>query len=132
MTRTHGRNLSAPNTTTSVKFTALWTRGFTHILFCCLFCASAQAQEIVVGSKKFTESVVWRYGCGVSQSGSSVNASVTHRRELGGTRVLWNALIKGEVDLYPDYTGTLSREILAGENLRMKRIFALGWQRWTL
>ncbi len=115
MTRTHGRNLSAPNTTTSVKFTALWTRGFTHILFCCLFCASAQAQEIVVGSKKFTESVV--LGEVLSHIGRSVNASVTHRRELGGTRVLWNALIKGEVDLYPDYTGTLSQEILAGENL---------------
>ena len=45
MTRTH-------DTTTSAKFTALC------ILLCCLFCASAQAQEIVVGSKKFTESVV--------------------------------------------------------------------------
>ena len=68
-----------------------------------------------MGSKKFTESVV--LGEVLSHIGRSVNASVTHRRELGGTRVLWNALIKGEVDLYPDYTGTLSQEILAGENL---------------
>ncbi len=99
-----------PNTTTSVKFTALC------ILFCCLFCTSTQAQEIVVGSKKFTESVI--LGEVLSHIGRSVNASVTHRRELGGTRVLWNALIAGDIDLYPDYTGTLSREILAEENLR--------------
>ena len=32
--------------------------------------------------------------------------------------MLWNALIAGDIDLYPDYTGTLSREILAEENLR--------------
>lgn len=37
-----------------------------------------------------------------------------HRRSLGGTRVLWEALLRGDVDAYPEYTGTISREILGG------------------
>jgi osmoprotectant transport system permease protein len=41
-----------------------------------------------------------------------------HQRSLGGTRVLWNALLKGEIDAYPEYTGTISAEILAGTGLR--------------
>jgi osmoprotectant transport system permease protein len=37
-----------------------------------------------------------------------------HRRALGGTRVLWEALVRGDLDAYPDYTGTVAREILGG------------------
>jgi hypothetical protein len=33
-----------------------------------------------------------------------------------GTRLVWDALRSGAVDLYPDYTGTLAEEILAGED----------------
>jgi osmoprotectant transport system permease protein len=77
---------------------------------------STQAQEVVVGSKMFTESVV--LGEVMSHLGRNAGASVIHRRELGGTRVLWSALLKGDIDLYPEYTGTLSQEILAGENLK--------------
>ena len=63
----------------------------------------------------FTESVV--LGEVLSHLGRNADASVMHRRSLGGTRVLWSALLKGDIDLYPEYTGTLSQEILAGENL---------------
>jgi osmoprotectant transport system permease protein len=41
-----------------------------------------------------------------------------HRRELGGTTVLWEALRRGELDLYPEYTGTLRQELLASRGLR--------------
>jgi len=37
-----------------------------------------------------------------------------HIRELGGTRTLWQALQSGDIDLYPEYTGTLLEEILSG------------------
>jgi osmoprotectant transport system permease protein len=37
---------------------------------------------------------------------------VTHRRELGGTLVLWQALTAGEIDVYPEFTGTLTYDIL--------------------
>ena len=32
---------------------------------------------------------------------------------LGGTRVLWNSLKKGELDIYPEYSGTLIQEIFS-------------------
>ena len=38
-----------------------------------------------------------------------------HRRELGGTRVLWEALRVRQIDVYPEYTGTISEELLRGE-----------------
>lgn len=50
-----------------------------------------------------------------TQLAASTGAPAQHRPALGGTRILWEALQGGEVDLYPDYTGTLAREILAGE-----------------
>src|SRR5205823_6355753 len=41
--------------------------------------------------------------------------AASHRRELGGTRILWEALRAGQIDVYPEYTGTLSQELLPGE-----------------
>jgi osmoprotectant transport system permease protein len=69
--------------------------------------------EVVVGSKKFTESVV--LGDIAAQLIGSAGVEVEHRRELGGTRILWSALLAGEIDIYPEYTGTLREEILAGQ-----------------
>jgi osmoprotectant transport system permease protein len=37
---------------------------------------------------------------------------------LGGTRLLWNALRQGEIDVYPEYTGTISQEIFARQGLQ--------------
>ncbi len=72
--------------------------------------------EVKVGSKKFTESVI--LGELITYLARSAGADVVHRRELGGTRVLWNALLGGEIDVYPEYTGTISGEILAGSGIR--------------
>lgn len=71
------------------------------------------APRVVVGSKKFTESVV--LGEMAAQLAAAAGARAEHRRELGGTRILWEALLRGDLDVYPEYTGTLRREILAGE-----------------
>lgn len=72
-------------------------------------------QKIEIGSKKFTESVI--IGEIIQQYLSSQNILSTHQKQLGGTRVLWNAIRKGDIDIYPDYTGTLQYEIFAGENV---------------
>jgi osmoprotectant transport system permease protein len=40
-----------------------------------------------------------------------------HRDQLGGTRVLWNALLQDEIQLYPEYTGTIRYEILQNPDL---------------
>jgi osmoprotectant transport system permease protein len=74
---------------------------------------AARAVEVRVGSKAFTESLV--LGEMATQLARSAGAAAVHRRSLGGTRVLWEALQRGDVDVYPDYTGTLAREILASE-----------------
>ncbi|MFT3924077.1 MAG: glycine betaine ABC transporter substrate-binding protein [Myxococcales bacterium] len=75
-----------------------------------LACESAEAPSLRVGSKQFTESVVLaELAAGVARA---TGAQVEHRAALGGTRVLWRALERGEIDLYPEYTGTLTREIL--------------------
>jgi osmoprotectant transport system permease protein len=71
--------------------------------------------EVKVGSKKFTESVI--LGEIVTELSRSEGSATLHRKELGGTRVLWDALLKGEIDIYPEYTGTISREILAGKGI---------------
>jgi osmoprotectant transport system permease protein len=68
-----------------------------------------------IGSKKFTEGVI--LGEIAVQLARLRNSNVSYLRELGGTRILWNALIKGDIDLYPEYTGTIKEEILSGKNI---------------
>lgn len=68
-----------------------------------------------VGSKKFTEGVILGEVARLALERAGVEA--THRRELGGSRILWDALKAGEIDIYPDYTGTLRFEILSGQRI---------------
>lgn len=78
--------------------------------------AFATEEEVIrVGSKKFTESVV--LGEMTRLLAESAQSQATHLRELGGTQILWNALLAGEVDAYAEYTGTLFKEILVNENI---------------
>jgi osmoprotectant transport system permease protein len=68
---------------------------------------------VKVGSKVFTESVV--LGELTTQELLAAGIQAVHRRELGGTRILWDALERGDLDVYPEYTGTLSEEIFSGK-----------------
>ena len=70
--------------------------------------------EVRVGSKKFTESVV--LGEIVTQMVRSTGAHAEHRAQLGGTQVLWHALLADEIDLYPEYTGTIREDIVPGKS----------------
>jgi len=72
----------------------------------------AAGPQITVGSKSFGESVI--LGEITADLARSTGATATHRRALGGTRLVWDALRSGAIDVYPDYTGTLAEEILAG------------------
>ena len=72
--------------------------------------------RVTVGSKVFTESVI--LGEMLRQLAREAGAEAGHQRQLGGTRLLWKALLSGDIDAYPEYTGTLLQEILIGENLR--------------
>jgi len=66
--------------------------------------------QIRIGSKSFTESVILGELLGHIARANSLTAE--HRAELGGTQVLWKALLAGEIDMYVEYTGTLRKEIL--------------------
>lgn len=71
------------------------------------------AKGVRVGSKKFTESVI--LGEIVAQLLAAGGDDATHLAELGGTRLVFDALRQGEIDVYPEYTGTLRQEIFAGQ-----------------
>src|SRR2546427_2590533 len=73
--------------------------------------AAAPAPPVRVGSKSFTESYV------VAEIVARVieevaEASVERRFGLGGTGIAFGALASGEIDIYPEYTGTISHAIL--------------------
>ncbi|RMF54751.1 MAG: ABC transporter permease subunit [Bacteroidetes bacterium] len=77
--------------------------------------ALCQPETVHIGSKVFTENVILAEIAGhlARQAGHPV---VMHT-QLGGTRLLWNALRAGEIDVYPEYTGTILQEILAGRDV---------------
>lgn len=86
-------------------------------------CTIANAQgkpKVRVGSKSFTESVI--LGDLLFHLGKQAGAEVEHLSELGGTQVLWKALLSGDIDAYVDYTGTiqelLSKLVEPGVELR--------------
>lgn len=68
--------------------------------------------QVVIGSKNFTESVVLGEIARLAARENGVG--VQHRQALGGTRILWRALEHGDIDAYPEYTGTLTHELLHG------------------
>ena len=86
-----------------------------QLLLLVVLAGSASAQQIKVGSKTFTESVI--LGEIITRLAHDAGASAEHQREFGGTRVLWNALLSGDLDMYPEYSGTITQEILAGQNI---------------
>jgi len=69
-------------------------------------------QPLRIASKSFTESVVLaEIAAAVARQ---AGVAVEHRVGLGGSRVVWDALLAGAIDVYPEYTGTLREELLAG------------------
>jgi len=90
-----------------------------HFLSCVpafLICFSASAaQPVVIGSKKFTESYVLGEIAKRTLNDSAIAAD--HRQGMGGTIILWQALRSGQIDTYPEYTGTITEEILKDRQL---------------
>jgi osmoprotectant transport system permease protein len=72
--------------------------------------AAAAAPPVVVGSKRFTESYI--LGEIVHQTLLAAGTPAEHKPGLGNTGILEQALASGAVDVYPEYTGTIVRELL--------------------
>ena len=71
------------------------------------------ADAVVVGSKRFTESYI--LGEIVRQTLAGAGVAAEHKQGLGNTGILEQALASGAVDIYPEYTGTIVRELLKRE-----------------
>lgn len=72
------------------------------------------AEPIVVASKNFNESYI--LGEAVAQLLESGGFEVERRMGLGGTLICYEALVAGEIDVYVEYTGTLSQAILKSDS----------------
>ena len=80
-------------------------------LFAMLFTAAVCAEELTVGSKRFTESYI--LGEIIRQTAAATQETkATHKQGLGNTGIVFSALKSGGIDVYPEYVGTLDKEIL--------------------
>src|SRR5438128_7681591 len=83
--------------------------------------AYVSANPITIGSKKFTESYV--LGEIARRVLNDAGIGAEHRQGMGGTIILWQALRGGQIDAYPEYTGTIGEEILQnGRQLSVQAI----------
>ncbi len=81
------------------------------VLLLAAACSSAPRDIIVVGSKNFTESIL--LGELLAQHIEARTPLAVERRfGLGGTFICHEALLAGDLDIYPEYTGTALTAIL--------------------
>jgi osmoprotectant transport system permease protein len=112
------------NIATSVSFPAYPMRSMTRRFPPALFLAflamglalSAAAEPLRVGSKRFTESYI--LGEILAQSARRAGATAEHRPGLGNTAIVFEALRSGAIDAYPEYTGTIAKEILKADDAK--------------
>jgi glycine betaine/choline ABC-type transport system substrate-binding protein len=74
-------------------------------------CRRTGEGPVRIGSKNFTEQVL--LGEIAAQALEDAGVRVERRLDLGGSFVCHRALVAGELDLYPEYTGTAFTAILA-------------------
>ena len=75
-------------------------------------CSRPDDRPVVVGSKKFTESVILgEMGARLARTAGSP----ARHDNIGGSPALWLALTQGDIDFYPEYTGTIAKELLKGD-----------------
>ncbi len=87
------------------------TKTIAACLIMLLCAACSRGPRIIVGSKNFTEQVL--LGEILAQHiENRMGVTVEHDLNLGGTLLAHEALVKGSIDLYPEYTGTALTAIL--------------------
>ena len=90
-----------------------------YVLWIFLFpfvgCISQASEATKIGSKAFTEGYL--LGELAAQELQSEGFAVQLHSGMGGTGILFQALSSGDIDLYPEYTGTISEAILKRPDL---------------
>ncbi|MEQ9321649.1 MAG: glycine betaine ABC transporter substrate-binding protein, partial [Polyangiaceae bacterium] len=97
---------------------------------------SARAESIAIGSKLFTESRLLAEIMAQLVEGRT-DLDVDRKFGLGGTNIVFGALKDGQIDVYPEYTGTgwsvlLSEQERVGSSLKafltVQEAFAERWR----
>src|SRR5687767_8545198 len=86
---------------------------FAVLLLVCILPSRGAEPELRVGSKRFTESYI--LGEIAVESARRAGARASHRPGMGNTAILVEALRRGAIDAYPEYAGTIAREILKAD-----------------
>jgi osmoprotectant transport system permease protein len=81
----------------------------------CVAAVAGGQETLTIGSKSFTESVL--LGELLAERARQEGLAVEHKASLRGTRLVFEAVKSGAIDVYPEYTGTLLREVFAGRGL---------------
>ncbi|MEM8874923.1 MAG: glycine betaine ABC transporter substrate-binding protein [Planctomycetota bacterium] len=88
----------------------LWLLLIVFVIGC-----DAADDPVAVGSKTFAESAILASMLDELADEADVDAEL--RSGLGDSIICFKALERGEIDAYPEYTGTLIAELLAGEDV---------------
>jgi osmoprotectant transport system substrate-binding protein/osmoprotectant transport system permease protein len=98
------------------RFLVAWVPDLLLIFSCvsAVLINSSSAADVVIGSKKFTESYV--LGEVAKRTLTDAGIPAEHRQGMGGTIILWEALRGGQIDAYPEYAGTIATEILKSDS----------------
>ena len=87
------------------------TKAFAGLIAALIACGCSRSRPLVVGSKNFTEQLV--LGEIVAQQlERRLGKKVERKLDLGGTLLAQQALTSGQIDVYPEYTGTALAAIL--------------------
>lgn len=84
------------------------------VLFCAVSLLSlscSRQHAIVVGSKNFTEQVLLGE-IAAQQLERKLHVRVDRKLNLGGTLLAHEAIVHGDIDIYPEYTGTAATVVL--------------------
>lgn len=105
-------------------FRRIWP-GLSLVLMLCFASSICKAEKIVIASKDFPESRLLAEIM-AQLIESRTDLQVERKLNLAGTLICFEAMRKGDVDLYPEYTGTGLLEILKedlGDDLTSRTVY---------
>jgi osmoprotectant transport system substrate-binding protein len=86
-------------------------RALALILLALALSSCGRTGAVVVGSKNFTEQLILGE-IAAQQLERKLHVKVQRRLDLGGTLLAHEAILHGDIDIYPEYTGTASSVVL--------------------
>ena len=87
---------------------------FRWLVLYLLFGGTLFAQKVTIGAKNFNEGYLLAEI--LAQLCEYNGIRVDRKFNLGGTLICFEALKNGQIDLYPEYTGTLSEQIFQADS----------------